>query len=183
MKGSAITSRLRYVREHADEDVLREIKNGLSPENRDILEKGVLPHAWVPYSLYVELNVEADRVLGRGDLELCREMGRYGARVNLPTLYRIFLRMGSVPFMLRKAAKLWNVHYDSGSIDVEVLPGESARLTISDFDEPHRAHCLSVLGWAEGAAAITGASIVGAREESCRTWGDATCKLFLAWRS
>jgi hypothetical protein len=91
--------------------------------------------------------------------------------------------MGSVPFMLRKAEKLWSVHYDSGHTIVETLPGESARLTICDYDEPHRAHCLSVLGWAEGAAAITGASILGAREETCRTRGDDKCTLFLAWRS
>jgi hypothetical protein len=64
-----------------------------------------MPHAWVPFDLFIDVNVEIDRLYGKGDLALCREMGRYGARLNLPTLYRIFYRLGSLGFILRKAAR------------------------------------------------------------------------------
>lgn len=183
VKGSAVTSRIRYVREHSDEPTWRAIRARLSPESQAWLEEGVLPHAWVPYQLFVELNVEADRVLGDGDLALCREMGRYGARVNLPTLYRIFLRFGSVPFILRKASRLWEVHYDSGHLEVDVREdaGE-AEVRICGFAAPHRAHCLSVLGWAVGAGEATGAIIEAAEERACRTRGAEECRFLLRWR-
>lgn len=186
VKGSAVTSRVRYVREHGGDEALEEVRRALSPASRARLEQGVLPHAWVPYELFLDLNVVADRVLGRGDLALCRVMGAYGARVNLPTVYRIFLRFGSVPWMLRKASRLWSVHYDSGSLTLEHLEEgagvQTGELVIRDFDRPHRAHCLSVLGWAEGAGEIAGATVTEAVETSCRTEGADECRLRLRWR-
>lgn len=181
VKGSAVTSRVRFIRERGGEDMLRAVRAALSESSRVQLERGVLPHAWVPFELFVELNVAADERLGRGDLLLCREMGRYGAKVNLPTLYRIFYRLGSLPFLLRQAARLWEVHYDSGRLDVDLRPGEAA-LTITEFDTPHRSHCLSVLGWAEAAGELSGAKIIEAREVSCRAGGAAQCELFLRWQ-
>lgn len=181
VKGSAITSRIRYIREHADEDVYQEIKAELSRANRAALDEGVLPHAWVPYSLFIEMNIAADHVLGAGDLALCREMGRYGAKINLPTLYRIFMRLGSVGFILKKASKLWSVHYDSGALDVEAIGRNAARLAIRDFDAPHKAHCLSVHGWAEGAIELTGSRVVRAVEEQCRTQGADVCRFYAEW--
>ncbi len=160
--------------------MVRAVRAALTPGCRAYLDEGVLPHAWVPFELFVALNVEIDARLGAGDLALCREMGRYGAKVNLPTIYRIFYRLGSLPFILRKAARLWDVHYDSGRLEVDVEEG-GALLTIADFAEPHRAHCLSVLGWAEAAGELSGVRAVEARELSCRTRGDATCQLSIRW--
>ncbi len=180
VKGSAVTSRVRFIRERADDRTYRAIRDALPPQYRAHLETGVLPHAWVPFELFVALNVEADARLGAGDLSLCRDMGRYGAKVNLPTLYRIFYRLGSLPFILRKAARLWEVHYDSGRLDVETDEG-SAQLAIADFATPHRSHCLSVLGWAEAAGELSGVKLTEARELSCRTQGDAECRLLLRW--
>lgn len=181
VKGSAVTSRVRYIREHADEAVYQSIKEQLAPAHRALLDTGILPHAWVPFELFVDLNVNADAVLGTGDLSLCREMGRFGATVTLPTLYRIFLRLGSVGFILRKASRLWSVHYDSGALEVE-MGDHRARLTIRDLDTPHRAHCLSVTGWAEGAGSLTGAKMDRAEETRCRTRGDPACQIEVAWR-
>lgn len=182
VKGSAITSTIRYIRDHHDDVMYREIRDSLSPEHRALLKKGVVPHEWVPYSLFIELSVATDARLGQGDLTLCRDIGRYGARVNLPTLYRLFMRLGSVGFILRKASRLWSVHYDTGSMEVEELTNRAARLTIGDFDEPHRAHCLRVLGWTEGAIEMTGSQLLGAEKVSCRTEGDEACVLHLRWR-
>lgn len=182
VKGSAVTSRIRFVRERAGEDAYRAVRAALSPGARGHLEGGVLPHAWVPFELFVELTLEIDRQLGTGDLALCREMGRYGAKVNLPTIYRIFYRLGSLPFILRKASRLWEVHYDSGRLDVETTDG-GATLTIAAFETPHPAHCLSVLGWAEAAGELSGVKVLEASEELCRTRGDEACRLRLRWQA
>jgi hypothetical protein len=182
VKGSAVTSRVRFVRERAGEDALRAVRAELAESSRAQLERGVLPHSWVPFELFVDVNVVIDRQLGRGDLALCREMGRYGAKLNLPTLYRIFYRLGSLPFILRKASRLWEVHYDSGRLDVDTSEESSARLTIADFGTPHRSHCLSVLGWAEAAGELSGVKVLEASELSCRVRGAPSCELFLRWR-
>ena len=180
VKGSAITARVRYVREHYGEAGVRAVRDALAPEHRAVLEGRVLPHEWVPFSLLTELCVEIDRLYGKGDLGLCREMGRYAARVNLPTLYRIFYALGSPEFILRRAAKVWAVHYSSGQIETSFSDDggtKTARLVIRDFAAPHVAHCQSVLGWAEESVTLSGGKSARGIMLSCRASGAATCEM------
>ena len=137
VKGSAITARVRWVRELYGEDGFRRLKAALPPEDRKVLEGRILPHEWVPFDVFVAVSVELDRLYGKGDLELCREMGRYAARVNLPTLYRIFYTLGSPAFIVKRAARVWDVHYSSGRLDAETekrrLNGTSSDARASRF--------------------------------------------------
>jgi hypothetical protein len=182
VKGAAITARLRFVRERHGDAGLRRLLDEVSPAARAALDARVLPQAWVPYDHFVEVAVTADRLFGRGDLALCQEMGRHAAEVNLPTLYRIFYRLGSVQYILRKAAQLWSVHYDSGQLAAMEEGAGATRLEIVAFERPHRAHCLSVLGWAARSIELSGGTVLKAEEERCRTRGDESCEIVLRWR-
>jgi hypothetical protein len=181
VKGSAVTSRIRWVREKHGEAGLRRLKAALPPTERTQIEGRILPHEWVPFDLFVAVNVTADELFGTGDLALCEEMARYGAEVNLPTLYRIFYKLGTPEFILRKAARLWDVHYTSGRLTPEELDGGGVRLLLEDFATPHAAHCRSVLGWAARSAELSGGIVDYAAEEKCRTRGDARCEFVLRW--
>lgn len=183
VKGSAVTSRIRFVRDRYGEPGYRRLKDELAPEERATLEARILPHQWVPYDLFVRLNVVADRMFGEGDLQLCREMGRFGADLNLPTLYRIFYKLGTPAFILGKAARLWDLHYSSGRLAVHQEGPGQVRLSIHDFARPHRAHCMSVLGWAERSAELSGAALRFSDEVACRTRGAEACELFLEYDS
>lgn len=184
VKGSAVTARLRFVRELYGEPGVRRVKEALRAEHRATIDQRVMPHEWVPFELFVDLSVEIDRLYGKGDLALCREMGRFAAKVNLPTLYRIFYALGSPAFIISRAVRVWDVHYDSGRISAEVErtgATERATLTLRALATPHRAHCLSVLGWAERSVELSGGRIIDADETTCRTRGDDACRFVVAW--
>lgn len=182
VKGSAITTRTRYVREKYGERGYRRLRDALTPEHAAMIDGKVLPHAWVPYSLFIDVNVKADELFGKGDLELCYEMGRYGAELNLPTIYKIFYRLNTPQFIFNKAARLWELHYDSGRLVPVDDGGKSMRIRIEDFAEPHQAHCLSVLGWAERSVELSGATIIERSEDQCRTRGAEACEMTLRWK-
>jgi hypothetical protein len=183
VKGSAVTSRVRFVRERFGEAAYRRLRDALPPAESELLDGRILPSGWAPYSLFIAINVEADRLFGQGDLALVFEMARYGAEVNLPTLYRLFYRFNSPRFIFEQAAKLWSVHYDSGRLVAlpEDDPG-AMRIRIEAFDQPHPAHCLSVLGWAVRSVELSGATVTGYAEERCRNRGDDACELHVRWR-
>lgn len=186
IKGSAVTARIRYVRELYGEPGVRRLKEALTPEHRKRLDDKVMPHDWVEMELFLELCTEIDRLYGRGDLALCRELGRFAAKVNLPTLYRIFYALGSPRFILSRAVRVWEVHYDSGRIEADFEqrpPHERAILTVRNFAMPHRAHCLSVLGWAERSVELSGGEISDASETTCRTRGDDACRFVVTYRA
>lgn len=186
IKGSAITARVRYVREHYGEPGVRRLKDALGADARRRLDEKVMPHDWVPLGTFFEVCTEIDRLYGQGDLALCRELGRYAAKVNLPTLYRIFYALGSPRFILARAPRVWDVHYDSGRIAASFearSPLESAALVVRDFAVPHRAHCLSVLGWAERSVELSGGTITEASEVTCRLRGDDACRFSITYRA
>jgi hypothetical protein len=182
VKGSAMNARLRFVRERYGDVGLMSLLAEVSPATRAVLEGNVLPQAWVPFTAFVELGEVLDRLYGRGDLQLCVTLGRYAAEVNLPTLYKLFYRLGSPLYIFRRAAQLWSVHYDSGQLAAMELGDRAARLEIVGFASPHRVHCLSVLGWATRSIELSGGTVVSADEERCRARGDDTCEMAVRWR-
>jgi hypothetical protein len=182
VKGASITARLRFVREHHGEAGVRRLLDEVPASTRAVLSARVLPQEWVPYDVFVDLGVAADRLFGRGDLALCVEMGRHAAEVNLPTLYRIFYRFGNPQYIFRRAAQLWSVHYDSGRLAAIEEGRGVSRLEIVDFERPHRAHCLAVLGWATRSVELSGGMVLFADEERCRARGDETCEIVAKWR-
>jgi hypothetical protein len=186
VKGSAVTARVRFVRELYGEPGVRRVKEALTPEHRAAIDRKVMPHEWVPFDLVIDLSVEIDRLYGKGDLALCREMGRYASKVNLPTLYRIFYALGSPAFIISRAVRVWDVHYDSGRISADIertSPTERATLTLREFATPHRAHCLSVLGWVERSVELSGGRVIDAAETTCRTRNDDACRFVVSWTS
>jgi hypothetical protein len=56
------------------------------------------------------------------------------------------------------------------------------RIRIEGFDQPHPAHCRSVLGWAVRSVERSGATITGYAEERCRNRGDDACVHRVSWR-
>jgi hypothetical protein len=107
---------------------VRRVKEAMQPEHRAVLDGRVLPHAWVPFDVLVDLCVTIDKVFGKGDLSLVKDMGRFAARANLPTLYRIFYVLGSPEFILGRAPRLWDVHYDSGRLETSFSIKEGRRV-------------------------------------------------------
>jgi hypothetical protein len=182
VKGAAITARVRFVRERHGPEGLDRVLGEVKPPTRAVLEGHVLPQAWVPFEVFVDVCATIDRLFGKGDLALCVELGRYAAEVNLPTLYRIFYRLGNPQYIFRRAAQLWSVHYDSGQLAAMEAGDRIARLEIIDFAEPHRVHCLSVLGWATRSIELSGGTVLSAQEDRCRARGEETCEMLLRWK-
>ncbi len=177
VRGSALLTRVAYVKEKFGDEGWKRLQTLLSPQSRQVLAGTVENRTWHPFETFIDLNVRIDSLFGRGDYRLCMEMGAYGADRNLNTVYRIFFQLGSVPFIMSKAAALWTEHYDSGKLVSKSDQRKSLTLQIEEFVSPHCAHCFSVMGWAGRSIELTGASLVERQRTSCRNWRDASCTL------
>ena len=181
MKGSALASRFAWVEKHRGSAGLGELARGASDDLSDLIERGAVMSKWYPFELFIELNAHLDTVFGNGDLGLIRELARFGADANLTTIYRLFYRVGTVKWLLSRATRLWKLHYDSGSFDLEWTLENSVIGEISNFETPHPIHCIAVMAWAERSVELSGGTGVFAEELSCRARGDDACKFSLSW--
>ena len=180
VKGTALGARLRYVKERAGDGGYRRLLDALSPATRALVDERILASGWYPFAAFIDLCEVIDRQLGKGDLALCDELGRYGCDANLPTLYKIFFRLADVLYIVHRAAAAWRVNYDQGSMIV-IDEGDHVVTMRMQVPTPHRAHCLSVRGWIVRAGELSGAQDVRVTE-SCRLRGDPHCQFELRWR-
>lgn len=184
VRGSVITARLKWVRDRFGEPGVRHLKSNLRESSRARIDARVQPHEWVPFALYLDVTHEIDRLWGRGDLGLVRELGRATADLSLPTILKMFLRFGAPSYTVRQGAKLWRQYYDSGTPEVREVSdagGDGCSLTLPDFETPEAAHCASILGWMERSVELSGAKVRWARETACRLRGDRACVFELRW--
>ncbi|MEM9488735.1 MAG: hypothetical protein AAGC55_06300 [Myxococcota bacterium] len=180
VRASTILARLRFVRERYGEQSVWELIDRLTPKHREILMAGMAPSSWVPFDFFVEVCVCADLMFGYGDLSLCYAMGRYAAAVNIPTFYRMFIRAGNPYFTMKRTSKIYSTQFDTGRA-ITMRRGDWAVLHIVDVDQPHRAHCLGILGWFTRAVEMAGSVVEEAFEVRCRTWGDPQCEMLGQW--
>ena len=129
-KGIAVTSRFSWVEQNHGDEALRTLLDSLEPNHRARIDERILPHAWIPIGLFINLNVNLDRQFGSGNLAMCKTLGAWAAEKNLPSLFRIFYRLGTPMFIFTKASKLWSQHYDSGRLDAKSGQPNEVRLEL-----------------------------------------------------
>lgn len=181
MKGSALASRVNWVRLNHGPGGVERLREAVSPELAREIEAGIKVATWYPFEDFVELNVEIDRLFGQGDGALVKELGRWGAEANLTTIYRLFYKVGTVRWVMARAARLWHLHYDAGRLTLRELAGHEIELAIEDFPTPHCAHCQSVMGWAEKSIELSGGEDVRTTLASCRHQGATACRVRGRW--
>ncbi len=180
MKGSALASRVTWVRLNHGQAGIDRVAAQVSPALAEVVQAGPINARWYPVAMLVELSETLDRLFGAGDGALVRELGRYGADANLTTIYRLFYRVGTVRWVMARAARLWHLHYDGGRLEVHESP-EHIELDIADFPEPSCTHCRSVQGWAERSIELSGGEQVTTELTECRRQGAEACCIRCRW--
>jgi predicted hydrocarbon binding protein len=183
VKGLVLKSYLDYVRESQGKEGEARLLEALSPEVRAMVSGDVLFSSWYPLRAAVDGFVAVDRVFGKGDLEICREIGRYTARAALKSgVQQSFAREFDPEFAIKMGSVIWPQYYDSGGVEVESVNSTTAITRIVGFAEPNRAICVSVQGWTEEAVRIWGGVQVKLRETQCVAQDDPLCEFVVKWK-
>lgn len=85
--------------------------------------KTVLPMSWLPIDVVAHVFEAGAAVLYPNDARRIRTLGRAIARDNLSGVYRLLLRVLSVPFAIEQSSKLWSAYNDTGVTSVEYQKG------------------------------------------------------------
>ena len=182
VKGSALASRITWVRlEHGQAGVDR-LAAAASPGLAALLAEGPRASVWYPLAQFVELNDLIDRIYGTGDGAMAKLLGRHGADANMTTIYRLFYKLGTVRWVMARAARLWHLHYDVGRIEVRERGAFEIDLHLVGVPEPSCTHCRAVQGWAERSVELSGGKDVKTELRACRARGAGTCCIAARWR-
>lgn len=176
VKGTALTSTLRFVEERFGKDGLQAVRAELPAESRAILESGVLVSSWYPLPLLLAIMRSAQARFGAAQPDLYRQLGRASADYALTGVYRIFFRFGSPQFIISRAAAVWQKYYDTGEMAAVVAEKGHAVVEIRGFKDPAVELCERIGGWMERTLELSGAEVKHIIHEPCAARGGPVCR-------
>jgi hypothetical protein len=184
VRGTAIAGRIKYARRRGGDAAVEKVIAQLGDRvvAARLRERAALPHDWYPLPVLIELTVALDRLFGKGDGSLIRELSGDVAEDNLKTIYRLFVRMLSPSYTAEKAMSLWRQYYDSGELVVTASEPNHLAFELRDFAMPHPVHCEAVAGWILRYGKLAGYAGATVVHSSCRGKGQPRCEFHARWQ-
>jgi hypothetical protein len=180
-KGFTLKSLLAFVDHRWGDEGRSRLSLGLEPELQALTHQAILPGSWYPFTSLVALSVATDRVFGRGDLQLCWEIGRFTSELELNTVHKIFLRVTSFPMWLKTSGIMWGRYYSAGKFELESHEKGKASALLRDFNPVSEAFCTQFSGWMERTMELSGLSRPQVFHPSCVLDGALACRFTGSW--
>lgn len=176
-----LRSHLDWVRETQPPGALEELLARLPDEIRSGLSGAVLATSWYPFRWLVEL----DRAIARrfepsDEAAVLRDLGRYSARENLSTTYKVFDRRNNHEFF-ENSTLLHRQFQDFGTLEYERTGERSGRMSYHDYPCYSPVFCASGRGYFEQCLVSHGATSVQVEEIKCQCRGDDGCVFEMRW--
>ena len=196
MRGTAFLGLLGQVKQKFGERELAEVLAALPPETGEAFAQRIRKSDWFMYSQFTDFLRSIDRRLGRGDLNLCRELGAFAGRSDINTVFKMFKWRYGPTGLIRSCSSVWwskssasscssvwdHYYRNAGSMEAVAWTPESTVLRIVGFPDMDPAHCRLMEGWMISTMDSIGAKVhPGASETRCTSRGDDCHEFTCSW--
>jgi hypothetical protein len=185
VKGTAFLGLFKFIKSKPQGDeLLAKVFASLPEEAAQVCAKKVVTIQNYPYLAFVQFLRTADKIAGKGNLSLCREMGVYAAVRDMES----FRRLNNFQFrphdLLRDSGVYWRSYYENaGYMKTEDPSPDHTVIRIHDFPQMDPAHCRLMEGWmAQAMVEAEAAWIEELHETKCVSQGHPYHEFFCRWR-
>ncbi|HEY8848478.1 MAG TPA: hypothetical protein VIO12_04250 [Thermoanaerobaculia bacterium] len=176
VKGGMIRAHLDWLRRTHSEDAATKLLRSL-PQQVAAEIASTLPSSWCSFESVVTLDRAIAQQFGNNVL---KDLGRFSAKINLDTTYRLYKREDIHEFF-RRSASLHAQFQDFGTAVYEKYNDQGGRMIHSGYACFSPTYCSSAIGYYEEALRIHGGRNVIVTESSCQCAGDASCTFVMRW--
>ncbi|MEW6516423.1 MAG: hypothetical protein AB1439_05915 [candidate division FCPU426 bacterium] len=133
-----------------------EFLSQLNPEET-MQYKNCLPVSWMPIYNYVRILKRGAQILFPGDPAPLQRLSAAEAEYDLQGVYRVLLKVISIPALVNQTAKLWDKYYKRGVARTEAdYASKRATLFVEKYPELPAESRETVTGYLKGALNLTG---------------------------
>jgi hypothetical protein len=173
LKAAGFNSTVDVTRDLVGAAVFDRFVDQLPPELADYIKRPRLATAWIPFADFIRISELMGNQLFGGDLERAFEVGRRQFKADLSTVYKVFVRLGSVSFIAKRCALIYGT-YTRNAGTMKVLAEQDHQLDVEISGHPFARPSLwqYLRGTVHGAAEASGAksvktTIVEAQGQRC----------------
>jgi hypothetical protein len=181
VKGNLILSRRWFLAERGGPEAINRVTSKLSSAALELLERTVMPFAWYPFGLLMDIDSAiASEIMG-GNVTRMRDFGHDLGLRDIEGVYRVFLSVASPVFALSKVSALGSLYFrestlafiSTGRVRGEVeLVGRPMPLYMCQY---------GIVGWLTAVLEVAKASGIEVVHTSCVHEGAFRCRWHCEW--
>jgi hypothetical protein len=181
IKGTAVLDTLEAIKARAGEEELEKIVGHLDEEAKEIFRKPISPSSWYSCDAFARfLEVDIRETAGGNEEELI-ERAEAVIDKQLTGIYKMFVKVGSPEFVIRRIAAVHSTYFDGVQIIPEMKGSKSATIQYVGFSRNHRIMGFAIIGFYRKALEISGAKKVDVQFTVPIEAGEKFCELTLRW--
>ena len=100
----------------------QQLSLALGPADHQVF-RHALAVSWVPVETTVRIYEACGRILFPAEKDVLFEVGLGMAKANMSTIYKAFMRVSTVPYVLSQAARLWGTYHAVGTATASQVEG------------------------------------------------------------
>lgn len=178
-KGAGFKTQIEVMRELFGDKGLETVKKQSSQELRSYLTRKIMDTEWIPERVSAELSEKTDKILGKGDGALMRQIGYKIAMENLKGIYKAFVKLTSIKSLLKRANVVYKKYYSHGWIE-PVEDGKNFYSFQVVGNDPFPSTCPGILGFVDAILEVYKLEGTVTHTE-CRLKGGKRCVFRLEW--
>ncbi len=181
IKGTAVLDTIKAIKARAGGTELEKIAACLDEETKNIFLGQISPSSWYPFDAFARF-LEADirETAGGNEEELIKRSEAVIER-QLQGIYKIFVRLGSPEFVIRRIAAVHSTYFEGVEIIAEMKGANSAAIQYVGFAPEHRIIGFVIIGFFRKALEISGAKQIEVHFRVPIEAGERYCELVLNW--
>jgi hypothetical protein len=181
VKGTGWLSNYDYFLKTAGIEGVKRVLAALTPADRELFSKPILPVTWVDFGAFMRFMIAADQTLGKGDLRLVEAASIHAAQRDLKGIYKMFISFTSPEFIIKRAGSLWRQYYNCGELSFENIKDHSGRLRLTAFPDIPLHHEHNHQPYMEETFRMSGGKDIHGTHPSCLARGDEACIFEFTW--
>lgn len=181
IKGTVVLDTMEAIKARAGKDELERIMAQLDQETKEIFQRPISPSSWYSCDAFARF-LEADiRETASGNEAELIKRSEAVIEKQLRGIYKMFVRIGSPEFVIRRIAAVHATYFDGVQIIPEMKGPKSATIQYVGFSRNHRIMGFAIIGFFKRALEISGAKKVDVHFTVPIEAGEKFCELALLW--
>lgn len=149
IKGTAIVSTLHFIEENFP-NKYKLWYDELPLKSRKFFDEGILAGNWYPL---IDAYIVPTEIIGKvfysgNSKKAAYELGKYSGFEALKGIYKIFVRMASMQYVLKKLKSVYMTYYSDGELEI-IDEGNVKYFKLKGFEKGHEIIITRIAGWAE----------------------------------
>lgn len=181
IKGTAVISLPKYV-ERFHKMRYQEWIDSLSPASKSIHMTPIMAGQMYPlYEALIHPTEQICNLFFNGNEKGAWELGKFSADYALHGFYKIFLRLGSPSFIIKRSPNVFASYYEDSALLVSDSGSNHCVLQITQFPEPYWLLDLRIAGWMEKAIMLSGGKNPKVEITKSLSKGDSRTEFQSSW--